>query len=345
MEEYNVTEQKEPTQETDSVKESKKHLSKVGWMYCFFTVMMLGVQSATFWIANTINPELVENPNISLLLSLMPFYVLGVPSTVYLLKKFVPAEEPEQHSMKVSHMLLAVMMMLTLFLGFNIAGNILTGIISIVKPAPVNNAILDIVLSINPVLNIFCTVICAPIIEEYIFRKLLIDRTKRYGQGAAIWLSGMMFGLFHGNINQFMYAFAVGVLFAFIYTKTGKIQYSMILHAILNLVSGVIAPALLNGINLEAYMAAAASGDQNLLLETMMASLPQWIAYIAYMFCYFAVAVTGLVLLIVFRKKFKVEHGEHDIPKGKRFATWILNPGMAVYFVFWIGLIIWNICA
>ena len=50
-------------------------------------------------------------------------------------------------------------------------------------------------------------VICAPILEEYIFRKLIVDRTVKYGQGVAVVLSGLMFGLFHGNLNQFAYAF------------------------------------------------------------------------------------------------------------------------------------------
>ena len=55
----------------------------------------------------------------------------------------------------------------------------------------------------NMMVTFLYMVICAPILEEYIFRKLIVDRTVKYGQGVAIVLSGLMFGLFHGNLNQF----------------------------------------------------------------------------------------------------------------------------------------------
>ena len=42
--------------------------------------------------------------------------------------------------------------------------------------------------------------------------------------------SGLMFGLFHGNLNQFVYAFVLGLCFGFIYVKTGNIRYTIGLH-------------------------------------------------------------------------------------------------------------------
>lgn len=329
----------------EETREVKRHFSKMGWVYCVFSVLMLGIQTLTFAIVNASKPEWAESMNIRLLLSLFPFYIIGVPTTIFLLKKFVPAEAPGKHKIKFGHFLLAIIMTMSLFFIMNIAGNVLTGIISVFKPSKVDNAILDVVLSVNPFLNMFCTVLCAPIIEEYIFRKMLIDRTLRYGEGAAIVISGLMFGLFHGNLNQFMYTFTVGTFWAFIYSKTGKIHYTMILHAILNLMSGVIAPALLNGLNLEAYMAAAASGDPNQLSQTIMAALPQWIAYVLYMFVYFVMAITGIVLFAVYRKKLASPVTETEVPKGKRFKTFILNAGMLVYIVFWTVLLIIQLCS
>ena len=50
------------------------------------------------------------------------------------------------------------------------------------------------------------SVVLAPVMEELIFRKVLIDRTIVYGDKAAVVLSGLLFGVFHGNFHQFFYA-------------------------------------------------------------------------------------------------------------------------------------------
>ena len=44
------------------------------------------------------------------------------------------------------------------------------------------------------------------------FRKLLIDRIVPFGQRVAVVVSGLAFGLFHGNFYQFFYAFSLGAV-------------------------------------------------------------------------------------------------------------------------------------
>ena len=53
-----------------------------------------------------------------------------------------------------------------------------------------------------------------------------------------------------------------------------------------------------------------------------------------------AMVIAGIVLFIVFRKRFVMNPGEVQIPKGKRFRTVFLNIGMILYCVFWIVEII-----
>ena len=55
---------------------------------------------------------------------------------------------------------------------FNIAGNVLASIIGIFKSSGVQNGILEIATSNSLWMNFLVMVICAPILEEYIFRKL-----------------------------------------------------------------------------------------------------------------------------------------------------------------------------
>lgn len=80
----------------------------------------------------------------------------------------------------------------------------------------------------------------APVMEELIFRKLLLDRLRPFGDRWAILISGVVFGLFHMNLYQFFYATALGFIFSGIALKTGKIWHTMALHAIVNLSSPAI---------------------------------------------------------------------------------------------------------
>ena len=70
-------------------------------------------------------------------------------------------------------------------------------------------------------------------------------------------------------------------------------------------------------------------GDAQAVMDFMMAYLPGWIGYMVYVLFILAVVITGIVLLIVFRKRFALDPGQ--IPKGQRFKTVICNPGMLCY--------------
>ena len=79
----------------------------------------------------------------------------------------------------------------------------------------------------------------APLGANWCRNKLLIDRIHVYGEGTAIVLSGVAFGLFHGNLSQFFYAAFLGCMFAFLYVRTGRILYPILLHAAINLLGGL----------------------------------------------------------------------------------------------------------
>ena len=78
------------------------------------------------------------------------------------------------------------------------------------------------------------SIIIAPIFEELIFRKVLMDRIGVYGERLAIIVSAISFGAFHGNFQQFFFTVMAGVGLAIIYAKTKKIIYPIILHFLNN---------------------------------------------------------------------------------------------------------------
>lgn len=89
-------------------------------------------------------------------------------------------------------------------------------------------------------------VIIGPVFEELFFRKALIDRLSPLGERFALVFSAAAFGLFHGNLVQLIYAFLIGLLFAYLYIRTGQIRWTIGLHITVNFMGLVVAPLLVN---------------------------------------------------------------------------------------------------
>ncbi|MDO4479123.1 MAG: HAD hydrolase-like protein [Lachnospiraceae bacterium] len=77
-----------------------------------------------------------------------------------------------------------------------------------------------------------------PIAEEMIFRGLVFRRIRDYrGPKTAILLSAALFGLYHGNVTQGIFAFALGVVMAWAYEESGDIRMSVMMHVANNLLA------------------------------------------------------------------------------------------------------------
>jgi len=77
-------------------------------------------------------------------------------------------------------------------------------------------------------------------VEEFMFRGILFQTYKKSKMLPAILLSGFLFGCMHMNLNQFIYAFALGVYLAFLVEATGSIFSSMLAHFTLNFTSVIM---------------------------------------------------------------------------------------------------------
>lgn len=78
--------------------------------------------------------------------------------------------------------------------------------------------------------------LAAPFSEEILFRGILYGKARSaQGPGPAMVFSGLLFGIYHGNLVQGLYAFLLGVLLAFVYERTGKLRAAMLFHGTGNL--------------------------------------------------------------------------------------------------------------
>ena len=75
----------------------------------------------------------------------------------------------------------------------------------------------------------------APVAEEILFRGLIQRRLLPYGRNFAIFVSALMFGLFHGNLIQTPFAFLVGLVLGYVAAEY-SVLWAMVLHMINNLV-------------------------------------------------------------------------------------------------------------
>jgi hypothetical protein len=96
--------------------------------------------------------------------------------------------------------------------------------------------------------------------EEFIFRGVLYHMYRKNGIAGAAVMSALCFALLHLNFNQFVYAFALGVVFALLVEATGSIYSSMLAHAACNsysvIVMNVVPQEMLEGDVSETTMAA-----------------------------------------------------------------------------------------
>ena len=179
-------------------------------------------------------------------------------------------------------------------------------IIAAIKGSEIMNPIANVVGTSNWIWSLIFAGILSPIVEEMLFRGIMLNKIRMYGDKVAIITTAIMFGLFHANFSQFFYAVGLGVIFAYVTLKTGTIKYSIILHIAINIVGSVIMPSIVgDGSNI------ALIGVAGLVL--------------------IAITIIGIVLLINNRKNIHLSEGEIKLEKVAK--TIYLNVGMILYIV------------
>lgn len=259
--------------------------------------------------------------------SFLPLYLVGMPVAVLILKK-LPAQAPEDHKLPGKAFAVLIPVCFCVMYGGNLVGNVLSMLLS---GGNAENAVMGYAMDSNPIKILFL-VILAPLLEELLCRKLIIDRTRQYGEKVAVVFSGMVFALMHQNFFQFFYAFGLGVVFAYVYLRTGRLRYSVILHSIINFMGGVIAPLVLSLMDQDALLSLDPTAPTEELLAVYAKILPGLLLTGLYSMMLMGLAIAGLVLIIVNRKNLLWKAAENELPE-KRVKTVYLNVGMVIYIV------------
>lgn len=89
--------------------------------------------------------------------------------------------------------------------------------------------------------QITALVLAGPCMEELIFRGLVYKRIKSYTNSMwCVYISAFLFGVYHFNLVQGIYGFALGILLCYVYEKYKTILAPVLLHISANLTALVI---------------------------------------------------------------------------------------------------------
>ncbi|HEX3038855.1 MAG TPA: CPBP family intramembrane glutamic endopeptidase, partial [Caproiciproducens sp.] len=151
-----------------------------------------------------------------------------------------------------------------------------------------------------------------PIVEELLFRGMVLHGLRRYGDGFAVVVSSILFGLYHGNFVQIVFAFFSGIAMALVVVKTGSLWASVLVHFINNAVAFAIE-----------------------LLRRFVGNQVASTADFIIMAALIVLGMLSLIFLIVKdRNFFRLEGRNLIIPLGARIRAAFANPGGVAMLIF-----------
>ena len=167
---------------TEQTLQARKDFSRVGVSRLVIGVVSMIAQVLVMLLWNGVLrfTPLGELEVMNWILSLAPIYLLGIPAGLLLLRK-VPAQPQSPQKLGFKNFWILMFICIPIMYGGNLIGTLLSALLS---GGSAENPLMDFVMG-NPLYSFLFAVVLAPVIEEYLFRKQLIDRLGKYGEKTA----------------------------------------------------------------------------------------------------------------------------------------------------------------
>lgn len=161
--------------------------------------------------------------NISIFINNEFYYILltfNIILSIYLIIKYKTKESKIDPKGLISSIFIVIAIAIILNMLFFLSGLQTSGTIS--------NKLLLLIITSG---------LLGPIVEEYLFRKILLTRLlKNYSKIKSILIASIIFAVFHTSLNGLIYAFILGVILSYIYLKYNNIKIPIICHMISNII-------------------------------------------------------------------------------------------------------------
>ncbi len=170
------------------------------------------------------------------------------------------------------------------------------------------------VTALDTLMNFICAAVMAPLVEEFVFRGVIMQPLRRYGDSFAVITTAVIFALVHGSPTNIIFAFLSGTAigYAVIYSKS--LWVGIIIHALNN--------------------ATAVFFTEFDLLPTEVVDM------LFVLFCA-AVVVMGIIAFTVYGRAytFRLNREHCGLKIGKRIRAVFLNVPMVIAFVYLLVII------
>lgn len=115
-------------------------------------------------------------------------------------------------------------------------------------------------------------VVLGPLAEEFVFRGIILNTMRRFGDSFALLISAVLFSLFHGNLAQLPNTFIQGLVIGYFVLCTGSLWTGVIIHMANNAVV--------------------------VLFELVTKGMPLETSYLAMMFLFAVLLAGGIIALL-----------------------------------------------
>ncbi|MBR3840586.1 MAG: CPBP family intramembrane metalloprotease [Erysipelotrichales bacterium] len=242
-------------------------------------------------------------------------YGIGLP-LFYMIVRHLPKLKLEDKNYKfdLKKVIYTSLVLLGILYIFNFLALGITELLKLITGREIVDILENAINSTTSIYTFIFVVIIGPIMEEIIFRKMIIERTLDFGDTFAIVYSSLAFGLFHGNLNQTIYATMLGVALAYIYIKSGNIKYPILFHMIVNFFGSFLMPLLI-------------STNETLSIVISV----------------FVIITIGIAVytFIKYRKAIHLDERDMPLTTKEKFKVGMLTPGFIIYTLVFILLIIY----
>lgn len=180
----------------------------------------------------------------------------------------------------------------------------------------------------------FLMAVYGPFCEEFVFRGVVHRGYRRRGATfGALMLSSFLFAIMHMNLNQAMYAFAIGVALGLLVEATGSIWPAFICHLAFN-GNSVMLMFLIHKIDPSSVAEAAAEKPETGIM--LLAIL------IFFMIALATTTLAGLVLWLIAKIEKRVNILKNMLPKKSKRGRGLVSASLIVGIVLAVGYIIFD---
>lgn len=167
------------------------------------------------------------------------------------------------------------------------------------------------------VVHLLHVTVAAAIIEELVFRGVIMQSLRRFGDMFALVCSSALFGLTHHNLEQSILTFVVGLAIGFFVLRSGSLKTGILIHFVYNSIATVIDFAT-------ADLPVKASNSASMLIVAV----------------YAVAGLIGFALLQIYHGgSFKLAKSNYPVPEGKKYSLFFLSPVSVVYVIFVVVVI------